>query len=496
MVRVVTSGVGIAPKVFVGRLAPAPGGTSREAVGVGRVVGASYGPDAFQIPATVDRKADGSATAKTTASIGQVRVGRHTLVKPGLHWALVRNADGDYELQSVQGWLEFGPPQKVQTTPATTPAPTPVPAPASGSAPAPKAQAKAKAGDKRNASALAKLALKPDGDVGGGEAELLANAGERKQFSERWESIKNRRDLREGQAEPGESEPSNSKSKREEYPDEVRLNDETGARHQKKKAAKMYKKQAAALDDLEDMEDVPDTANALLDLKNQKGEGCWDFSDDELYSDDELDKFDWDADEGLKKPEEEEEAAPSADEDEGEDEEKGKELTTHGKELQVLIENYGEGEEPPASADGGDAVDGGDVALLQAADAEAALPAASESDGEASEGEGDAKRRRKNETDGTKAAVSAPAASLAVADTSAAAVPEPTDTQLRTQAIACLRQKGGQCTLADAAAALGLRDRHSKLYQRVVAVLKQVASVERLAGQARPVLVLKKEHQG
>jgi len=508
MLRVVTGDVGgIAPNVFVGRLAPAPGGSSRDAVGVGRVVGASAGAGSFQLPLTVERKGDG--TAKSTEASGHFRIGRQTTVKPGLHWALVRNAKGDYELQNVQGWMEFGPPQKAQASKASSVAVAVVPAATT--------PAQGQKIDKRTLTG--KLALKADMELGEGEKELLEAAGMRKKFADRWEAICERRDVRTGtlerKTEPGEGDPSKPTKGDIEYPEEVRLADDTGLRHQKKKATKALKKKAAALDDLEDLEDVPETANALLELKHEKGEGGWDFSDAEQYSDDDVDKFEWEGEESLKRPEEEEEAQVSADEDEGVEEEKGTELSTHGKELQVLMDNYG-GEEEPCGEEGGGDVDQADVALLQEAqadvDASGVLPAASESDAEAPEDddENTAKRRRISDVEGggvssrtapasappRPAAAAAPAAVASASGTVPKPAGEPTDAQLRTQAIACLREKGGQCTLADAAAALGLRDRHANLYQRVVATLKQVASIERVAGQARPVLVLKKEHHG
>merc|ERR1719491_2037942 len=97
------------------------------------------------------------------------------------------------------------------------------------------------------------------------------------------------------------------------------------------------KREAAALDDAEEV-DVPDSAGAMHSLKRAEGEAGWDFDDEEHFSDDEQDKFEFDdqletaatnADDMpvLAEEPEENEENPAAEDALGE----------HGRELQILL---------------------------------------------------------------------------------------------------------------------------------------------------------------
>merc|ERR1719316_1742197 len=58
-------------------------------------------------------------------------------------------------------------------------------------------------------------------------------------------------------------------------PDDERIKDETGHQKQQKKRAKALQKEAGAVDNVEDNDEVPETANALLSLKRDRGEAGW-----------------------------------------------------------------------------------------------------------------------------------------------------------------------------------------------------------------------------
>lgn len=62
--------------------------------------------------------------------------------------------------------------------------------------------------------------------------------------------------------------------------------------------------------------------------------------------------------------------------------------------------------------------------------------------------------------------------------------------QLRAHAMECLRRHGGSCTLAQAAEDLGLREASAEVYNATIAVLKEIAFVER-PGEGPPLLRLR-----
>jgi len=326
-----------------------------------------------------------------------------------------------------------------------------------------------------------------------GEAEIRKDAAVRKEQAERWEKMLERRSSRAGTREKllrGDILTAVALPKVA-YPEDDRLKDETGLNKQKNKKKKQLKKEQGAVENAED-DDVVTSANALHSLKNQRGEGGWDFEDGEAYSDDEAEEIGFD--DQLQQPEEAE-PVPSADEDEPEGE-KGDLLSGHGQELEVLLEQYGEEGAGPDGKTLNDADAGGE-------------------DGEESEGERCAKRQRiaaddDDEPDVNNAAASGPAGAAtaapgargppqAVPPAPAKPAPKPfnletaTDDDLRSKVISSIKAAGGHCTLLGVAKALGLTNKGSPIYQRAVNVIKEVAVKKEIPGEGRPVLVLKPE---
>lgn len=250
------------------------------------------------------------------------------------------------------------------------------------------------------------------------------------------------------------------------YPEEERADDAEGLRQQRRKQQKTIRKRErlrlGGRD--EDEYEAPDTANVLLGLKNQRGEAGWDFEEAEGCSDDSENVSDF--------------------EDRGEDElglsgdEEGDEiLTEQGKEIQRLLEQMEATEESAEPNAAEPAPDG---------------EAGESSGGEYSEGECDARRKRRRSDEVAEAAPPAPKCAAAAAPTAGPGGGGlPDDDELRAKAVACLKRHGGSCSLAQAADALGLTKKNSPLYQRVIAAIKSVASIERAPGSSRAMLVLR-----
>lgn len=304
-----------------------------------------------------------------------------------------------------------------------------------------------------------------------------------------------------------------------EHPEEERLKDDTGLERHRKKKRKALKRQAGAVDRAED-EEVPETANALLQLKSEKGECLWDFHDDDKFHDDEIDRFDFDdqlhldVDTGR-------DALPTAEDDmaDADDEHVELLLTKHGADLEALLAKHdddadGDTPQPDAAFDARPKASASAVSDDPQASGAArgsAPPAAAAAAGAAS-GAAPSGAPWTPDSPGAggnraAAAPTAPAASVAPAVPAAAAAgaaPSPSRStsatsatssrqQLRQRAIACLQANGGQCSLSVAGAALGLTSPDSPMYKQVVAVLKEVADMRRLPGEARPQLFLRPE---
>lgn len=410
---------------------------------------------------------------------GAVRVGKPLDVKPDVHWVLEPVEGGGFQLWPVLSWYEFGKLSRADR----------------------QVQIQVGAGDDAAADTHAKRRLEL------AEEELRRESGLRKEHAERWETMLEKRGGNTGsRMMRGQMiiEASKQDTVKVSYPEEERLNDDTGLKRHKRKMMKALKRKADAIE----KEDVPDTANSLHQLKSEQSEAIWDFSDGEKFSDDEQDK--WDFDEQLQNDDVDEQAAqlPEAG-DEVSEAEEGDLLSAHGKELEVLLERHtGSTNDDEVQADG-------DACAVS-------------SDSDDSEEEVSAKQRSKQKDkddasvpkrsqvkpagkDQGKRKMILSGVSRSASSTAAPAVEPPaavsitltpsesgdhvlSNSELRKRTIECLRQRGGTCKLSNVVAALGLRSQHSPLYKRAVAVLKEVADVQRMPGESRPLLVLKREH--
>jgi len=245
-------------------------------------------------------------------------------IKPNLHWVIKSLPDGDMEIMPVKGWYDL----------ATT-----------GSSHDPRRSARpgvtGHATPQRDAAVM----------------ELQQQAMVRKESADRWDAISKRRMQRieesggARRAFPQEdldaAKASEEKRRKVQimYPEDPDAADETGFKHQEEKRRKVLQKLQKAQDAGTEEQAVPDVASTLLDLKRQ-GEGAWDFSDEEEFSDDE-EKVAPEANpkevEGLP---EEDANLPSGDE---EDEETKPEATLSGvgEELKVLLKVDPETAESP-----------------------------------------------------------------------------------------------------------------------------------------------------
>eukprot|EP00927_Polykrikos_kofoidii_P061033 TRINITY_DN55924_c0_g1_i1.p1 TRINITY_DN55924_c0_g1~~TRINITY_DN55924_c0_g1_i1.p1 ORF type:complete len:522 (-),score=120.96 TRINITY_DN55924_c0_g1_i1:180-1745(-) len=442
--------------------------------------------------------------AVATHPNGYTRSGVPTDVKTKLHWVLEPTEGGGYVLRPLAAWYEFSKPsQSVCSTAAG-------------------AQAPVSGARKRKAAE----------DTA--EMELRLEAANRKQIADRWDDMTKRRSSRRPELHmkakrvgpavfpvaPGEDLSGDGVTRKSTdktaYPEAERLNDDTGLKQQTQKRAKKIKKEANKIGGAED-EDAPTSANSLHELKRQKGEGGWDFSDEELHSDDEQDR--WDFNDQLKHNEEEEKNA-SADEEIGEEGEKGDLLTSHGKQIELLLQNNEEGGGDKDFNRGG-ADDGGSSASEEPSRKGAAPVKESSAAiaGSASLPTSGAQQKSKVSARAAKAAASrgdtlvAPAKAVSVPVTSRKrATPTPANhgvapppqqetagqsdetMAIRQRVVQCLQKQGGRCTLKAAAEAVGLKDSKSKLYEAFVAVAKEVAKIEKIPGERRPLLVLKPEY--
>mmetsp|Transcript_75518 Transcript_75518/g.179384 ORF Transcript_75518/g.179384 Transcript_75518/m.179384 type:complete len:489 (-) Transcript_75518:154-1620(-) len=446
-------------------------------------------------------------TARATGKSGKYRNGKLTDVKPDMHWLLEPTAKG-YVLRPVVGWYEFGIEEAASSSSASRKRPLP-----------------------------------------DGEGELKKGAAQRKADEERWSTMLERRPQQPKTVRQQMYTGAQGDDKMDSYDEEDRLNDDLGLKREKKKQLKALKKGAG---DQVDEEDVPDSANALLNLKSEKAEGVWDFEEKDEFSDDDLEQDDFNDE---LQGQDQDEQAPSADEDDADapDAEEGL-LTQHGKELEVLMSQYGEGDgedaaeaaegseeeqeedgqaeglpeehrQPPppeasvssaasarSNASGGKGAASGLSAPPSAASASsgpsrlagklsvpktAPPPAAKAA---AAKGVPAAKKEAVRTTAAGKPAQSKPAAAQAAgAQSSSAPASEaaaPSSTDLRSKVVKCLLDRGGSCKLADVVAALGLKDKKSALYANAVAILKEVASVEQVPGEKKTaILRLRPEYQ-
>lgn len=581
---------------------------SPHAVCVGRLKGASATEPRvlYSCPAHVRHADTGSASG--IHEDGTVRAGRQTNVPSDIHWVLEPLEGGTFQIRPVFSWYEFGQPMKrdEQTT---------------------------------NGLELDESCELITKDLDAAEAEIKHASRLRNEFEDKWQTMRSKHGLRcslratraqitrrrqeiivsettadligsldllskspleavktlqELEATPRMRRGNRASNRRAKiaHPEEDRLNDNTGMERHKQKARKALKRKAGAVEEAEEAE-VPDTANALHQLKPERGEATWDFEDGEEFSDDEQEQVD--VQEQLQDDHEHvaDVEGPEIDVGEGlSDAEDGEEvdtLTVYGRELEQILEKQAQNSEEVAGAGSGQDEKRRDQAKRaqepcrpvherkrEAAAPPRPAPKRSQSRPAARERKRGPKAKAvvvaaatgpaettiakaglnqvptatramvssappfavaavpvpasaaitvataesaptaTTETIATTAINATSAATVATVGTfqteianlgsvahSAASSSAPVDVSgdlsdddIRNKAIECLRKKGGTCKLSNIAAALGLRSPQSPLYKRVVAVLKEVADMERAPDEERPVLMLKLEFWG
>mmetsp|Transcript_148082 Transcript_148082/g.261092 ORF Transcript_148082/g.261092 Transcript_148082/m.261092 type:complete len:518 (+) Transcript_148082:70-1623(+) len=502
---------------------------------VGRLAAGS--PDAgsaLVLDRPVQMKKDGQDFAIAVDAKGVSRRGRPADVK-GVHWIMTKAPQGGFVLRRVGGWYEFEKPSAAPTTLLV-------------------GRPQAKEVETAGHSAVKKLPQSTP--LPSAEAELKIEANKRKEWADRWEKMQGRREGRLGvRVKFGDIIKTKTDVKPEgpkrkvEHPEEERVNDETGISKQKKKKAKQLRKEANAVDQAEE-DDVPETANALLKLKHERGEAGWDFSDEEAFSDDEQEKEQFEGG-AIAGTEEVDEAAPSGDEDEGEDAEQGDLLTSHGKQLEVLIQNFNEeeddkgegagdlsGEEdapedeeapdnevtakaevveskrrrvtqeqqeassPPATSlevSSASATPASRAPAASLAPTAAAAPKASaqpHASAASAAPPAMAAGQNASSTPALAPSASASVSSSAAPATSQATVgPDSAYAKLRQETIQCLRQQGGSCTLKQLTAVMNLKNTKSERYKNVTVILKEVAALKMDPSTKKAVLKLLPEHR-
>lgn len=351
---------------------------------------------------------------------GSTRIGKRTDVKDHLHWVIERLPDGAMELRPVRGWFEFGPPSGANSLP----------------------QKKS-----RNALLDAQAA-----------AEQQREVQLRKELADRWDAMSVRKRQRLATAAPQAAKIRAHPSSADEapledeavpvqrasevaYPDVEHARDETGLKKQERKRRKALRRQAQAAEE----EAAPVAASALHELKRERGEDGWDFSDEEEFSDGEEERFDFDdqlkQSAGLAAKEVEE--ALSADEDEAEEVEGGDAMTSHGQQIQVLLKE----QNAPAAGGGRPSADtspsgasGEDESAAEDDESSAEEAAVAETHSH-SQSLVLTKRSSSSTVNSTGAF---PPSSTAMPVAASAAQAAPSTEELQRRVVACLQQHGGR----------------------------------------------------
>lgn len=362
------------------------------------------------------------------------------------------------------------------------------------------------------------LANEPEGD-----ALLIKEAQERKRNSDKWEGMLANRAARIGLTASGTVSmkalfrkggvAKDTVAEKVSYPEDDVLGDDTGLQKEKKKVAKRLKKDAkkGEAGNAED-DAVPQTANSLLSLKSEIGEGVWDFEDGEAHSDDEADEIPA----GMDRKKEEDldsHLAPEAD-DEFDDPEGV--LSKHGKDLERLLEKQSDLEEPTATeaGEGDDAISEGEQCakrrrMVESVDEKRAGISAVETEKppllSASSMVEQPKKEQTPKRPPEVAQVSNPPAvqkaaparqkQLQTGNAARAELHELSDEQLKRKIVNGMREKNNQWSLQDLAQGLGLKQKSSELYKRAIAMIKTVATMQKVEGHDRPVLILNPEHR-
>lgn len=287
----------------------------------------------------------------------------------------------------------------------------------------------------------------------------------------------------------------------------------------------------------EDVEEVPETANTLKQLKSAQGEGLWDFEDAEEFSDDEQEEedqnnqleADWEVPQKVLAPEKIWES---------DSEEEGGILSKQGEEVEALLKKY-------KNPDGDD----------QSEDEEAEPVPEPAPKGKASPNTTDkpkgpkakAKAKAKTKSDQPKVNGTAlqqrtvvpgspsnpkegpkpielkqdrreeSAKTEEVEETKKSTKPtnekckdaqgtesskteknqtEVTEDELKLKVITLLQKKGGSSYLSVMSSALGLKSLNSSFGQKALAVLREVAEYDTMPGEARVAVLLKVQYWG
>ncbi|OLP85362.1 hypothetical protein AK812_SmicGene33682 [Symbiodinium microadriaticum] len=243
---------------------------------------------------------DGMCTAWGAHGIS--RSGRQMDVKTDLHWVM-EPVPGGMEIRPVKGWYDL-----VQA----------------------------------NSAGAGKQLVPAKRPPEAANVEIQKQVCERKEISDRWDKMRKRGKEEEAGPFLAARKPKVSTSAVA-YPDKQQ-SDETGIKKQEEKRRKVLRKQEMAHREGAEEEAVPDVASSLHELKRQKGgEAGWDFSDEEQFSDDQEERFDFDDQLEGTAAQTEDQGMPAGEEVAAEEDGEAQDvqLSTFGEEVEVLLKGPG-----------------------------------------------------------------------------------------------------------------------------------------------------------
>jgi len=352
---------------------------------------------------------DGTCTAWGAHGIS--RSGRQMDVKTDLHWVM-EPVPGGMEIRPVKGWYDL-----VQT----------------------------------NSAGAGKQLVPAKRPPEAANVEIQKQVCERKEIADRWDKMRKRGKEEEPRAGPSLTRKPKVSTNAVAYPDKQQ-SDETGIKKQEEKRRKVLRKQEMAHREGAEEEAVPDVASSLHELKRQKGgEAGWDFSDEEQFSDDQEERFDFDDQLEGTAAQTEDQGMPAGEEVAAEDdgENQDVQLSTFGEEVEVLLKGPG-----------------GTMAASDAHDS----PALAEPEEE--------------DCSSPRAPASPCQAKTA---TEASQCTSERGAQLQQLAVKCLQEKGGEMTLKELNAILEVQ----KGQKEYLAPLAQVLFCEKRSGEAGEIVVVK-----
>eukprot|EP00435_Cladocopium_sp_Y103_P056586 s1611_g19.t1 len=299
----------------------------------------------------------------------------------------------------------------------------------------------------------------------------------------------------------------------------------------------LHDRRAEARIQPEDVEEVPETANTLKQLKSAQGEGLWDFEDAEEFSDDEQEEedqnnqleADWEVPQKVLAPEKIWES---------DSEEEGGILSKQGEEVEALLKKYKnpedgddqsedeEAEPVPEPAPKGKASPNttdkpkGPKAKAKAKATKSdqpkvngtALQQRSVVPGSPSNPKEEPKRTepkqdqreesaKTEEAEETKKSTKSTNEKCKDPQGTESSKAEKTQTEvteddLKLKVITLLQKKGGSSYLSVMSSALGLKSLSSSFGQKALAVLREVAEYDTMPGEARVAVLLKVQYWG